>query len=156
MSNVLNFPKPGSLLAIEEGNQLQARFDLNPVLPCITQEVNTNEVLMLGFMNKEALSLTIETGYAHYFSRARQGIWKKGERSGQIQLLKHILIDDDQDCLLLKVEIPKGASCHVGYRSCFFRELKVNNLSTDFKLDFLESEKVFDPEVVYQTIYEKK
>lgn len=100
-------------------------------------------------MNKEALALTIQTGYAHYFSSARQTLWKKGEKSGQVQLVKHILIDDDQDCILLKVEIPNGASCHVGYRSCFFRELNVEKQSTDFRLQFLETEKVYDPEKAY-------
>jgi phosphoribosyl-AMP cyclohydrolase len=143
------FPKPLSIHAIEEGAILMPRFDLYEILPCITQEVNTGEVLMLGYMNPVALRRSIETGYAHYYSRARKKIWKKGEQSGQTQLIKEIQIDDDQDCILIKVILPNGASCHVGYRSCFFRKLNWKNKATDFSLSYLETQKVYNPEDVY-------
>lgn len=145
----LQFPKPLSLYFIEEGNILMPRFDLQNILTCVTQEANTNEVLMLGYMNQSALRLTIETGYAHYYSRARKKIWKKGEQSGQTQVVKTILIDDDQDTILIKVTLPKGASCHVGYRSCFFRQLNWKNKTTDNSLHFLETQKVYNPDEVY-------
>lgn len=145
----MDFPARGNLAAIEEGRQLQARFDDHGLIPCITQDNATGEVLMLGWMNRAALRLTIETGMAHYWSRARQRLWRKGEQSGQAQSVRHVLIDDDQDCLLLKVDLTGGASCHVGYRSCFFRELNIREGTTDFSLTFLETNKVYDPVAAY-------
>ena len=106
---------------------------------------------MVGVMNAEAFALTIDTGEAHYWSRSRQKLWRKGEQSGLVQHVVRLLIDDDQDCILLQVQIDGGASCHVGYRSCFFRALKQCNSETDFSLEFIEKEKVFDPLKVYQT-----
>jgi phosphoribosyl-AMP cyclohydrolase len=147
MNNI--FPSPLSVYAIEEGNILMPRFDLYDILPCITQDANTSEVLMLGYMNPVAFRRTIETGYAHYYSRARKKIWKKGEQSGQTQLVKEIRIDDDQDCILIKVTLTNGASCHVGYRSCFFRQLNWKNKTTNFSLSYLETQKVYNPEDVY-------
>lgn len=143
------FPKRGTLYEVEEGNQLQPKFDKDGLIPCITQDHETLEVLMLGFMNEEALRETIRTGLAHYYSRSRKKQWKKGEESGLFQHIQSIVIDDDQDCVLIKVKVDGGASCHVGYRSCFFRELEKTGEETDFKLKFLESEKVFDPKKVY-------
>lgn len=120
-------------------------FGPDGLIACIAQDAFTGEVLMLGCMNREALSLTIQSGYAHYWSRSRRRLWSKGERSGQQQRVESILIDDDQDCVLLKVELTGGASCDVGYRSCFFRQLKVAGRRTDFSLRFLESVKVYNP-----------
>lgn len=145
----MTFPPRGSLADIEEGATLQALFDAQGLIPCVTQHAATGEVLMLGWMNREALGLTLETGWAHYWSRARQKLWRKGEQSGQAQQVTRVLIDDDQDCLLLQVELTGGASCHVGYRSCFFRELEWQPGHTDFRLRFLETEKVYDPAVAY-------
>jgi len=108
-------------------------------------------VLMVGVMNAEALALTLATREAHYWSRSRQKLWRKGEQSGLVQRVEHVLVDDDQDCMLLRVRIKGGASCHVGYRSCFFREVEQLGPSPDFALKFLEKEKVFDPAQVYQT-----
>lgn len=144
------FPERGNLEQIEEGRQLQVLFDEKGLIPVVTQDSASLEVLMLGWMTREALEKTIASGFAHYWSRARQQIWRKGERSGQAQIVESIIIDDDQDCLLLKVRLTGGASCHVGYRSCFFRELNVANGTTDFSLTFLESEKVYDPQIVYR------
>jgi phosphoribosyl-AMP cyclohydrolase len=137
---------PFSVYEIEEGNRLLPRFDLHPILPCITVDADSGEVLMLGYMNEEALKKTIETKKATYFSRSRNKIWVKGEQSGLIQHVKEIMIDDDQDCILIKVKVDGGASCHVGYRSCFYRKLKEG--SSD-NLEFTLQEKVFDPVKVY-------
>lgn len=151
MSNFSQFPARGTLVEIEEGAQFQPKFDEQGLIPCVTQDADTLEVLMAGVMNAEALALTIETGLAHYWSRSRRKLWRKGEQSGLVQQVARLLIDDDQDCVLLRVRIEGGASCHVGYRSCFFRELPIKNRHSDFHLQFLEHEKVFDPLKVYQT-----
>ena len=97
----------------------------NGLVPVIVQDVNTNEVLMLAYMNEEALKLTEQTKLAHYFSRSRNKIWKKGESSGNIQEVKEILIDCDNDTILLKV-IQHGVACHTGRKSCFFTNLENN------------------------------
>jgi len=107
---------------------------------------------MHGYMNEEALKKTIETKEAHYWSRSRKKVWHKGQVSGFVQKVKEIKIDDDQDSIWLSVDIGNGASCHVGYRSCFYRSVslgKINN-SEKIKIDFKENKKVFDPEVVYK------
>ena len=110
---------------------------------------------MQGYMNSEALRLTITTGEAHYYSRSRQVLWHKGATSGLVQTVRELLIDDDQDCIWLRVDVAGGASCHVGYRSCFYRKVPV---ADDFEskqtgghvaLEWTETEKVFDPEDVY-------
>jgi len=100
------------------------------LVPVIVQDVDTNEVLMLAYMNEEALKLTQETGYAHYFSRSRNKLWKKGESSGHTQEVKDILIDCDNDTLLLKVK-QNGVACHTGRRSCFFTKLKSGEVILD-------------------------
>jgi len=148
-SRELPFPKRRDLRSIEEGELLMPHFGEDGLIPCVAQEAVTGEVLMLGYMNREALSLTIQSGYAHYWSRSRAMLWHKGERSGQSQIVERILIDDDQDCVLLMVKLTGGASCHVGYRSCFFRQLRVDSGKTDFGLRFLENVKVYDPVKAY-------
>lgn len=145
----MQFPERGPVQEVEEGQRLMPLFDERGLLPVIVQDAVSGEVLMLGWMNREALTLTIQTGYSHFWSRARQKLWRKGEQSGQAQRVRHILIDDDQDCLLIKVELTGGASCHVGYRSCFFRELEWSPGQTEFKLRYLETEKVYDPIAAY-------
>ena len=112
------------------------------LLPVITQDSQTKDVLMVAFANEEAVRKTLQTGYAHYYSRSRNLLWKKGETSGHVQKVKEILIDCDEDTLLIKVE-QKTASCHEGYRSCFFRKL-----DADGNLKIIE-EKVFEPKDVY-------
>ena len=149
LSSELTFPKRGSVRQIEEGALFMPRFSSNGLIPCVTQDARSGEVLMLGYMNREALSLTIQTGFAHYWSRSRSKLWRKGERSGQSQKVREILIDDDQDCVLVKVHLTGGASCHVGYRSCFFRKLDDAKERTPFKLRFLEHRKVYDPIKAY-------
>ena len=133
---------------VEEGNELAPKFDADGLLPCITTAANSGEVLMLGYMNAEALKKTIETGEAHYWSRSRKVLWHKGATSGLVQKVIEMRIDDDQDAVWLSVEIPGDASCHVGYRSCFYRSVPTGAAS-DVALKFEESEKMFDPEKVY-------
>ena len=145
------FPARGSLREIEEGLQLQPKFDENGLIPCVTQDATTREVLMVAMVNAEALAKTIASGVAHYWSRSRRKLWRKGEQSGFVQRVVRLLVDDDQDCVLLQVQVEGGASCHVGYRSCFFRALKQCDADTDFALELLETEKVFDPAKVYHT-----
>lgn len=100
-------------------------FDkMNGLLPAIVQDYKTDEILMLGFMNEEAWKATLSTGQATFFSRSRQTLWVKGETSGNIQIVKEIRIDCDNDAVLLIVEQIGGATCHTGYRSCFFKRVK--------------------------------
>ena len=139
-----------SVEEVEEGNELQPKFDNQGLIPAITVEYNSNEILMHGYMNEEALRLSIETKKAHYWSRSRNSIWKKGEISGLYQTIKQIKIDDDQDCIILFVDLEGlQASCHVGYKSCFYREISKKNDNFSGKLKFTENEKVFDPKKIY-------
>ncbi len=145
----INFAERSSIEFVEEGHTLAPKFNSEGVIPVVITETKSGLVLMLGYMNKEALDQTILTKEAHYWSRSREVLWKKGESSGMVHKVDEILIDDDQDSIWLKVTIDGlGASCHVGYKSCFYRSLSSieNGLVS---LDFTESEKVFDPEIVY-------
>ena len=129
---------------IEEGTEFIPKFDDNGLITAIAQDAKTGQILMVAYMNRQALDLTIQTGYATYFSRARQKLWKKGQESGHLQKVEQILVDCDQDCLLLKVTVDAG-QCHVGYQSCFYRAL---SKGTDKKLVF-KAEKVYDPKETY-------
>ena len=144
------FKKRVSVEEVEEGIAFQPKFDSDGLIPVITIEFETNEVLMHGYSNEAALRLTMSTKKAHYFSRSRQRIWKKGEKSGLFQNLKEIKIDDDQDCLIYYVNLEgQKASCHVGYKSCFYRKLTYKDGKYDVELEFTENEKIFDPKKVY-------
>lgn len=123
------------------------------LIPVITQDATTNEVLMLAYMNKEALQLTIRTNYAHYFSRSKQRIWKKGESSNHLQEIVEILIDCDNDTLLLKVN-QEGVACHTGRKSCFFTNLSTNEIISDVQIDTTSAYGVID--TLYHVIQEKK
>ena len=112
------------------------------MLPAIAQDAATGEVLMLAYMNLESYAETVATGRAVYFSRSRNKLWRKGEESGNVQLVKSIHVDCDADTILLKVTQIGGAACHEGFPSCFFRELKSGALQT-------VGERVFDPATVY-------
>ena len=118
----------------------------------MTTCANTKEVLMHGYMNMEALKLSIETREAHYWSRSRNQIWHKGKTSGFVQIIKEIRIDDDQDTVWMSVDIGSGSSCHVGYRSCFYRSVPLGKIENgrNAKMNFEEKEKRFDPEKVYK------
>ena len=115
--------KRENVVEIEEGNLLSPKFNNDGLIPVITMCSQTKEILMHGYMNVEALKKTIETKEAHYFSRSQNAIWHKGKTSGFIQKVTEIKIDDDQDSIWLTVDIGNGASCHVGYRSCFYRSI---------------------------------
>lgn len=137
---------------VEEGNELAPKFDAHGLIPAVTTDFDSGELLMHGYMNAEALALSIATGEAHYFSRSRQAIWHKGATSGLVQKIRELRIDDDQDCVWLRVDVAGGASCHVGYRSCFYRTVPFGEKAgsdAPLELEFTEHEKVFDPEVVY-------
>jgi len=123
------------------------------LIPVIAQDHITNEVLMLAYMNKEALELTLKTNFAHYFSRSKQRIWKKGESSNHTQEVQSISIDCDNDTVLLKI-IQNGVACHTGRKSCFFTDLKTNVISSDIEVDTTEAYGVID--TLYHTIQEKK
>ena len=115
---------------------------LDGLVPAVAQDAKTGEVLMVAFMNKESWELTLSTGIMHYWSRSRSKLWKKGESSGNVQLVKELRIDCDEDCVLAKIEQMGDAACHTGYRSCFYRVVEKGELRTDGVL-------VFDPEKVY-------
>ena len=151
----MDFGKRISIEAVEEGNEFMPKFDDRGLIPVITMEESSNLILMHGYLNKEALKLSIETKQAHYWSRSREQLWKKGETSGLYQNIKEILVDDDQDCVIFKVEVEgSGASCHVGYKSCFYRSITLGKIENteEVKIDFKEKKKKFDPEVVYKNI----
>ncbi len=139
-----------SIEQVEEGNELAPKFDANGLIPVVTTDFDSGELLMHGYMNAEALAKTIETGEAHYYSRSRQAIWHKGATSGLVQEVAEMRIDDDQDAVWLRVKVAgSGASCHVGYRSCFYRSVPTGSASGPLTLHFEETEKTFDPVEVY-------
>jgi phosphoribosyl-AMP cyclohydrolase len=149
MSKV-NFKKRQSIKQVEESVDLAPKFDSSGLIAVVTTDYLSGELLMQGYMNEEALKQTITIGEAIYYSRSRKSLWHKGKTSGLIQIVKEILIDDDQDCIWLKVNVKGGASCHVGYRSCFYRSIPFgSNKSSNITLQFKEKEKVFDPKEVY-------
>ena len=144
------FKKRENVQEIEEGNLLSPKFDNDGLIPVITMCSQTKDILMHGYMNVEALKKTIETKEVHYFSRSRNEIWHKGKTSGFVQKVKSIRIDDDQDSVWVAVDIGDGASCHVGYKSCFYRSIDSDSKNNDTTLKFEEKEKKFDPEKVYK------
>jgi phosphoribosyl-AMP cyclohydrolase len=123
----MSFPPPGSTEEIERGERLTPRFDAQGLIPAVAVNADTGEALMLAWMNADALRLTLETGVAHYFSRSRQALWKKGESSGQLQRVEELRIDCDQDALLVRVR-PQGdgGCCHVGFATCFYRRVELH------------------------------
>jgi phosphoribosyl-AMP cyclohydrolase len=146
------FKKRKSIIEIEEGKILSPKFDEKGLIPVVATDIKSGEVLMHGYMNEEALRKTIETKEAHYWSRSRNTLWHKGKTSGYIQKIIDLRIDDDQDSVWISVDIGNGASCHVGYRSCFYRSVplgKITNLE-EIKIEFKEKEKKFDPKKVYK------
>ncbi len=146
------FSTRDSIEQVEEGIELVPRFDANGLIPVVTTDYDTGELLMHGFMNEEALIKTIEKGEAYYWSRSRQQVWHKGSTSGLTQKILEMRVDDDQDALWIRVKVlGSGASCHVGYRSCFYRSIPIGIPVEDASrlLEFREDNKVFDPEVVY-------
>ena len=147
------FKKRDNIKDVEEGKYLSPKFDENGLIPVVTTDFQTGGILMHGYMNNEALKKTIETKEAHYWSRSRKKIWRKGQVSGFIQKVKEIRIDDDQDSVWLSVDIGSGSSCHVGYRSCFYRSIPLGKIKDEEKLEieFKETEKTFDPKKFIKT-----
>ena len=146
------FKKRDNIKEVEEGKYLSPKFDENGLIPVITTDFQTGDILMHGYMNDDALKKTIETKEAHYWSRSRKKIWRKGQVSGFIQKVKEIRIDDDQDSVWLSVDIGNGSSCHVGYRSCFYRSIPLGKIKNEeeLEMEFKENEKTFDPEKIYK------
>jgi phosphoribosyl-AMP cyclohydrolase len=145
MSNPFTDPKTLDHAAIEDGAILAPKFDAHGLLTAIAVDAATRDVLMVAHMNAEALSLTLETGDAHYFSRSRGRIWKKGETSGEVQRVVEVRVDCDQDAILLTVEqTGRGAACHTGRRSCFYRRVTAEGGLADAGVP-----RLFDPRDVY-------
>ena len=146
------FKKRDNIKEVEEGKYLAPKFDENGLIPVIKTDFQTSDILMHAYMNKEALKMTLETKEAHYWSRSRKKIWRKGQVSGFVQKVKEIRIDDDQDAIWMSVDIGNGSSCHVGYRSCFFRSIPLGKIKNDeeIKMEFKEEKKTFDPKKVYK------
>ncbi|MDP3330618.1 MAG: phosphoribosyl-AMP cyclohydrolase [Methylococcaceae bacterium] len=152
----MNFSERTTITQVEEGTQLAPKFNQDGLIPCVTTSADSGEVLMLGYMNSEALIRTIETGEAHYCSRSRKVLWHKGANSGLVQHVVEMRIDDDQDAIWLRVSVAgNGASCHVGYKSCFYRQILVGSKAVTSEtlsnnaLVFTEHTKAFNPIVVY-------
>lgn len=145
------FAERVSVEMVEEGDLLAPKFDEHGLIAVVTTDAESGELLMHGYMNAEALRRTIETGEAHYWSRSRKVLWHKGATSGLVQKVVEMRIDDDQDAVWLRVDVQGGASCHVGYRSCFYRSVPIGPAVAEapVTLRFEETEKVFDPVAVY-------
>ncbi|MEA2794023.1 MAG: phosphoribosyl-AMP cyclohydrolase [Bradyrhizobium sp.] len=133
---------------IEEGLELQPRFDASGLVTCVATDADTGEVLMVAHMNDEALRKTIASGEAWYFSRSRKALWRKGETSGHVQRVVEMRMDCDQDAIWIRVE-QSGAACHTGRRSCFYRKVDGGGES-GARLLFVDADKVFDPKAVYR------
>ena len=146
------FKKRDNIEEVEEGKYLSPKFDENGLIPVITTDFQTGDILMHGYMNDEALKKTIETKEVYYWSRSRKKLWRKGQVSGFVQIVKEIRIDDDQDSVWLSVDIGNGASCHVGYRSCFYRSIPLGKIKNEeeLEMEFKEKKKIFDPKKVYK------
>ena len=146
------FKKRDNIKEVEEGKYLEPKFDENGLIPVITSDFKNGDILMHGYMNSQALKKTIETKEAYYWSRSRKQIWHKGQVSGFIQKIKEMRIDDDQDSIWLSVDIGTGASCHVGYRSCFYRSIPLGKIKNDqdLEIEFKEKKKFFDPKKIYK------
>ena len=145
----IKFEKRKTIEQVEESTELAPKFDQDGLIPVVTTDFDSGEVLMQGYMNEEAFKKTISLGEAIYYSRSRKTLWHKGKTSGLVQTIKEIRIDDDQDSVWLRVNVQGGASCHVGYRSCFYRSVPFGGSSSSTVLKFEEKEKVFDPKEVY-------
>jgi phosphoribosyl-AMP cyclohydrolase len=146
MSDKTPFMPPGSAADLEGGLALTPNFDADGLVTCVATDAGSGEVLMVAYMNAEALAKTIATGEAWYFSRSRGTLWKKGETSGHVQRVVEMRVDCDQDAVLIKVE-QAGGACHTGRRSCFYRSVPLGKPGAA-TLEFRD-ERVFDPSTVY-------
>jgi phosphoribosyl-AMP cyclohydrolase len=144
----MGFHMAASSKEIEEGTAFTPKFDKDGLVTAVVTDVVSGELLMVAHMNAQALSLTIETGEAWYFSRSRQLLWRKGESSGHVQRVKEMRVDCDQDAVWLKVEQAGAGACHTGRRSCFYRAVPLGKAGA--ALEFRDGEKTFDPSAVYK------
>lgn len=143
------FAERGSKTELEHGHSFSPKFDSDGLIPAIVTDADGGDLLMVGYMNAEALHRTVETGEAWYWSRSRQEYWKKGGTSGQVQKVIEILTDCDQDAIWLKVRVEgNGATCHVGYKSCFYRKIELGK-NGEVQLSDPTSAPVYDPKEVY-------
>jgi phosphoribosyl-AMP cyclohydrolase len=139
-----------SVEQVELGDRLAPRFDAEGLLPAIVIDSRSSTILMLGYMNAEALTATIRTRSAHFWSRSRRALWRKGEHSGFTQRVDRILVDDDQDAVIIHVTLDGPGSCHVGYESCFYREIELSvTPCSPARLTMIEQARRFDADVVY-------
>ena len=146
----ISFADPQTLdhAALEEGSTFAPRFDAHGLLTVVTIEDDTKDILMVAHMNAETLSLTLDTGIAHYWSRSRKAIWKKGETSGELQEVVELRTDCDQDCLVMVVrQTGRGAACHTGRKSCFYRRVTTDQGET--RLEDTGLPRLFNPKDIY-------
>jgi phosphoribosyl-AMP cyclohydrolase len=134
---------------IEEGTRLQPKFDADGLLTAVVTDAATGELLMVAHMNAEALAKTVASGEAHYFSRSRKKLWRKGEESGHTQRVLELRVDCDQDAVWLKVEQKGPGACHTGRRSCFYRAVPLGQPG-EVRLEFRDAERAFDPATAYR------
>lgn len=143
------FAARGSTSEVEEGRALAPKFDVDGLVTCVTTDAGSGEVLMVAHMNAEALSKTIASGEAWYYSRSRKRLWRKGEASGHVQRVIEMRVDCDQDAVWIKVEQAGPGACHTGRRSCFYRAVPLGGAAGAVTIEFREAEKAFDPKAVY-------
>lgn len=127
---------------------MQLRYDQSGLVPAVVSDYRSGEVLMQAYMNEEAFRKTLESGEGWYYSRSRQSLWHKGEQSGNVQIVHEVLVDCDEDCVWLRVEQKGGAACHTGFRSCFYRRVRMDDagrITTENRLDT----PVIDPDIMY-------
>jgi phosphoribosyl-AMP cyclohydrolase len=142
------FAQRGSTEAVEEGLAFAPKFDADGLVTCVATDAGTGDVLMVAYMNDEALRRTIESGEAWYFSRSRQRLWRKGESSGHVQRIVEMRVDCDQDAVWIKVEQGGPGACHTGRRSCFYRTVALGKPGAA-TLEFRDAERLFDPAATY-------
>jgi len=141
----IQFLLPDNIDDVEEGNVFAPRFDGAGLIPAIAIDADTNAPLMFAYMNRQSLALTLDTGLAHYYSRSRKSLWKKGETSGQLQHIERMRTDCDQDVLILEVRVAgDGAACHTGRATCFYRQVNV-----DRSLTTIDNVRKIDPDATY-------
>jgi phosphoribosyl-AMP cyclohydrolase len=146
------FAPRGDTAEVEQGLTLSPRFDDDGLIPAIASDADTGEVLMLAYMNAQALAQTIESREAWFYSRSRKKMWKKGEQSGHVLQVRQLLVDCDQDCVWMRVKVAgDSGACHVGYRSCFYRDVPLGPSSHQGPLPLRQTldHKLFDPRSVY-------
>ena len=144
-----SFAPRGSTEEVEEGRAFAPKFDASGLVTCVATDLRSGDVLMVAHMNAEALSKTIESGQAWYYSRARNRLWRKGETSGHVQRVVEIRVDCDQDAVWIKVEQSGPGACHTGRHSCFYRSVPIGGKGGARALEFREAEKAYDPRAVY-------